>query len=88
MVMQGFQNTNNQFLEALAKGDAAGCAAVYPEDGKLLPTNSPILTGRQAIQEFWQGAINMGVKGATLQTVELDEQGDTAIEIGAYIRWI
>ncbi len=82
--MQGIQDTNNQFLEALAKGDAAGCADVYPEDGKLLPTNSPILTGRQAIQEFWQGAINMGVKGATLQTVELDEQGDTAIEIGAY----
>ena len=84
MVMQGIQTTIEQFVQALARGDAAGCAGVYPEDGKLLPTNSPMLTGRQAIQEFWQGAIDMGVKSATLQTLELDEQGDTAIEIGAY----
>lgn len=84
MVMQVIESTNAQLIEALRRGDAAGCAAAYPEDGKILPTNSPMLSGRQAIQEFWQGAINMGVKGATLRTVELEEIGTTAIEIGAY----
>ncbi len=84
MVMQAIESTNDQLIEALRRGDAAGIAAVYPEDGKILPPNSPMLSGRQAIQEFWQGAINMGVKDATLRTGELEEIGATAIEIGAY----
>ena len=65
-------------------GRAAGCAAEYREDGKLLPTNSPTLTGRDDIQQFWQMLIDLGANGATLQTVELTEHGDTAVEVGAY----
>ena len=84
MVMQGIASTNNQFLEALRRGDAAGCAAVYADDGIILPPNSPMLRGRAAIQEFWQGVINIGVRDATLQTVELEDKGDTAVEMGAY----
>ncbi|MEE9277686.1 MAG: DUF4440 domain-containing protein [Dehalococcoidia bacterium] len=84
MAIQGITDTNSQFIAAIARGDAAGCAAVYPDDGILLPPNAPTFTGRQAIQEFWQGAIDMGVKGANLKTVSLEEHGNTAIEIGAY----
>jgi uncharacterized protein (TIGR02246 family) len=84
MVMQGVTKTNDQLAAALGRGDASGCAAVYTEDAKLLPPNSPLVTGKQAIQAFWQGGIDMGIKGATLQTVELEEHGDTVIEVGTY----
>ena len=84
MVTQGIRDTNRQFIDALARGDAAGVTAVYAEDGKLLPSNSPMLSGRQAIQEFWQGVIDSGIRGATVETVDLEELGDTAIEVGAY----
>ena len=31
-------------------------ADMYTEDGKLLPPNSPMLAGKQAIRAFWHGA--------------------------------
>ncbi len=76
--------TNGQFIEALRRGDAAGCAAVYTADGRVFPTHSPMLCGRPAIQAFWQSAIDMGIRDATLETLDLEEQGDVVIETGAY----
>ena len=52
MVTQGTSATNRQFEEALARGDAAGCAAVYSDDCKILPPDSPELTGKQAAQSL------------------------------------
>ena len=83
MVTQGTSATNRQFEEAIRRGDAAGCAAVYTDDAWLLPPDSPALTGRQAAQEFWQGIINIGVKGVSLQTLDMEEMGDRAMERGA-----
>jgi uncharacterized protein (TIGR02246 family) len=83
MVTQGTSSTNRQFDAAIARGDAAACAAVYTEDAKILPPDSLALTGRQAGQEVWQSIINIGVKGISLQTLELEEMGDTAVERGA-----
>ncbi len=83
MVTQGTTATNRQFEEAIARGDAAACAAVYTDDAKILPPDSPVLTGKQAAQELWQSFINMGVKGVSLQRLELEEMGDRAVERGA-----
>ena len=84
MTMQAISDTNNRFLDALSRGDSAGCASIYTEDGKVMPAESPTVAGREAVQQFWQAIIDMGAKRATLQTADLDEQGDTAIESGAY----
>ena len=83
MVTQGTSATIRQFEEAIARGDAAACAAVYTEDAKILPPESPAMTGKQAAQGLWQGFIDMGVKGISLQTLELEEMGDRAVERGA-----
>jgi len=83
MVTQGTSATNRQFEEAIARGDAAACAAVYTDDAKILPPDSPALTGKQAAQGLWQSIIDMGVKGISLQTLELEEMGDGAVERGA-----
>ncbi len=83
MVTQGTSATNRQFEEAIARGDAAGCAAVYTDDAKILPPDSPGLTGKQAAQGLWQGILDMGVKGVSLQTLEMVEMGDQAVERGA-----
>ncbi len=83
MVTQGTSATNRQFEEAFARGDAAACAAVYTDDAKILPPDSPVLTGKQAAQAMWQSFIDMGVKRVSLQTLELEEMGDRAVERGA-----
>ena len=75
---------NERFMEAFGRGDAAGLASTYTRDAKLLPPNSDVVTGNQAIQEFWQGAMNMGIRAATLETVELEDHGDAVIEMGKY----
>ena len=83
MVTQGTSATSRQFEEAIARGDAAACAEVYTDDAKILPPDSPALTGKQAAQGLWQGILDMGVKGVSLQTLELEEMGDIAVERGA-----
>jgi uncharacterized protein (TIGR02246 family) len=76
--------TNQQFEAAFDRSDAAALAALYTREGQLLPPNSEIVSGTDAIQAFWQGAMDMGIKEAALETIELDEHGDTAVEVGRY----
>jgi ketosteroid isomerase-like protein len=83
MVTQGTSATNRQFEEAIARGYAAACAAVYSDDAKILPPDSPELSDKQAAQSLWQGIIDMGVKSVSLKTLEMEEMGDTAVERGA-----
>ena len=42
------------------------------------------MEGTQAIRQFWQGAMDMGVKEADIEIHEVESQGDTAYEIGRY----
>jgi uncharacterized protein (TIGR02246 family) len=78
------QAVNEIFMSTFARGDAAGMGGLYTEKGQLLPSNSDFVTGRKAIQDFWKGAMDMGIKNAKLQTIELEEHGDSAYEVGKY----
>ena len=73
-----------QFMAAFSRGDAAGAAAVYTADAQVLPPNSDVITGQQAIQTFWQSAMDMGVKAVKLVTVEVAGDGKTAYEVGQF----
>ncbi len=81
-LQDGVHSTNRAFETAFAQGDAAGAAAVYTADGQALPPNGATVTGREALQRFWQGVMDMGVKSVTLETVELEPCGEMAYEIG------
>lgn len=74
---------NRGFGAAAARKDYAGMAAFYTEDAKVLPPDSPIVSGRKAIEEFWRSAANaLGLTDITLKTVDLEVAGDIAYEIG------
>jgi uncharacterized protein (TIGR02246 family) len=75
---------NEQFEAAVARADAAGLAALYTENGQLLPPNADAQTGREAIQAVWQSVLDMGIKKAKLEIVEVEDLGDTAIEVSRY----
>jgi uncharacterized protein (TIGR02246 family) len=81
---QAITAANENFMATFLRGDAAGMASLYTADGQLLPTNSDVVSGSAAIQAFWQAAMNMGIKAAKLETVELEGHGDTAHEVGRY----
>lgn len=75
---------NRQFTEAAAKGDAAAMAALYTESGQAFPPGGEVVSGRQALKDFWQAVLDSGVKEAKLETVEVAGTGDFAFEAGKY----
>ena len=75
---------NARFMEAFARGDAAGVAACYTRDAQLLPSHSDFVTGVRAIEEFWKGAMGLGIASARLESIEVENFGDAALEIGRY----
>lgn len=72
------------FTEAFKRGDAAAIAAWYSTDATLLPPDSRMMKGRDAIQTFWQGAMNAGGKEARLETLEVEVRDDLAYEVGRF----
>jgi uncharacterized protein (TIGR02246 family) len=75
---------NEQFMAAFEAQDAAGLAALYTKGGQVLPPNSDFVTGREAIQGFWQAGMDMGLRRAKMDIVEVEGRGKTAIEVSKY----
>ena len=68
--------------ELLNAGNAAGVAELYTEDAALMPPGAARLDGREAIRQFWQGMLDAGVGDILVTTQEVEEAGDSAVEIG------
>ena len=83
-VKSAIEAANAQFSAAAAKGDGAGLAALYAADGQVLPPGSEVMRGGGAIQKFWQGALDSGIAGVELKTLEVFGHGPTATEVGQY----
>jgi uncharacterized protein (TIGR02246 family) len=71
--------------EALTRGDAAGAAALYADDGKLLTSEARVISGRKEIEAYWRAGITFGLARVELHLVELDVDGGMAVEIGRYV---
>jgi uncharacterized protein (TIGR02246 family) len=83
-VKGAIEAANGQFSAAAAKGDGAALAALYSPDGQVMPAGSDPIRGAEAIQKFWQGALDSGVAAIGLKTIEVFGHGPTATEVGAY----
>ena len=83
-VRQAIEAANKKFEAAASRGDGPAAAALYTAAGQLLPAQSDVVSGTQAIGQFWQGAFNSGIKGVSLTTLEVEGHGNTAHEIGKY----
>ena len=73
------------FESTFARADAAGMAALYTSDGMLLPTGTGMISGSEAIQDFWQGAMDMGVATAKIDIAEVSEHADVVVDVGHYV---
>jgi len=77
-VRPAIEAANARFSAIAAKRDAAGLAMLYATDGQLLPAGSDVVRGREEIQKFWQGALDSGIAGIELKTLEVFAAGSTA----------
>ena len=83
-IQAAIRAVDDDFEAAFETGNAAEIAELYTDDGMLLPAGSDVVQGKKGIAAFWQGAMDMGIKHATLEITEIEQHGDTAIDVGRY----
>lgn len=83
-VRETISANNRKFSDAFLRGDAAAIAALYTDDARLLPPAAPPMRGKEAIENFWRGAMGMGIKEAWLETVDVETGGELACETGQF----
>ncbi len=72
---------NEKFMETYRRGDARGMGELYTEDAQLLPPNSDFVRGKQAIGDYWGGAMDSGIRSVSLHTGEVEQHGERVIEV-------
>ena len=83
---QAIRGQVDQWLQLVKAKDAAAIAALYTEDGAVMPSNGPIGKGHDAIQKTW--ASMMGTPGFDLtftpEQIIVSSSGDMALDRGTY----
>lgn len=77
--------TDSAFVTAAGAGDAAGVAAIYLPDSRLMPPNMPTIEGRDAIQKFWGGFLDAYQLKITVAADEVEGRGDLAYARGHFV---
>ena len=65
---------NSMFCEALRRGAPEEMASLYTGDAEVLAPGSGTVRGHQAIEEFWHGTLDMGIRNIELD-LPLDPAG-------------
>ena len=84
-VRRAIEDGGRRLGEALTSKNFSAAAALYTEDGQVMPPDGPIVGGgRAGIAEFWKGAVAaLGLQSAVLKTLEVEVSGpDSAFEVG------
>ena len=72
------------FAKALNDKDAEAASLLYAEDASLVPPNKPIVTGRENIKKYWQGAVDAGSTIVSISTLGSGEMGDLGQQFGTF----
>ncbi|HEY9115115.1 MAG TPA: DUF4440 domain-containing protein [Bacteroidales bacterium] len=83
-VSNQIMETNTAISEAVGAGDVDALTSFYTSDAKLLPANSAVIDGQQAISVFWAATIQMGINKVLFETSKAEKYGNIAIEEGNY----
>jgi len=76
----------DRWLQLVKAKDAAGIAALYAEDGAVMPPNAPIGKGRAAIEQTWASMIQAPGFELTFVSDQIivSSSGDLALDRGTY----
>ena len=82
--LQAIKAVSQQFADNFNSGNIAALAALYAEEAKLLPPNSPSIVGKESIQAFFQASYDAGVGDLQITVIELSVSEDMAHKVGKY----
>ena len=78
------RRNNRKFSQSIRTRDLVEIEKLYTEDTILMPPNDDMVRGRRGTVEFWSASLKMGLRNATLFTMEAQRSGDEIREIGSY----
>jgi uncharacterized protein (TIGR02246 family) len=74
-----------QWARTAAAHDLEGCVLYYSDDASILPPNSPIASGKQAIRAVWASVLGPGASLSwQVSRLEVSRSGDLAYVMGVY----
>jgi uncharacterized protein (TIGR02246 family) len=83
---EGIRKFNEAAMAASRNQDAAAKASLWTEDTRFLAPGQEMISGRAAVQAFWQSGFDRGVYDLVLESVEITSLGEgVAYEIGRSI---
>ena len=72
------------FEQAFYRGDADTISRMYTENAELLIPEAPMISGREPIRQVWKSIVGSGGNAVQVNTVEVQESGDWAYEVGTF----
>lgn len=78
------QAANEMFVQHFEGAQFTQLAELYTLDGAVLPPNTEVTRGREAIAGFWQAVYSSGIRSVKLDTAEVEDCGHLAMEVGFY----
>ena len=83
---QAIRGQVDRWLQLVKAKDAAAIAALYAEDGAVMPSNAPIGEGRAAIQQTWASMMRTPGLDMTFvpEQIIVSTSGDMALDRGTY----
>ena len=82
-VQQAVESFVTKYLDTYNKKDAAGLAALYTEDGILVPPG-PIATGRPGIEKAWRAVFDAGRTGLKYKIQQSRADGNLVWSVGQF----
>ena len=71
------------YIEKYNNKDAAGVAALYAEDGVLVPPG-PMVSGKANIEKAWQAAFDAGRTGIRYDIKQVQAEGNIVLVVGQF----
>lgn len=83
-IKKSMKETNDLFnAEVFGKRNFDALDHIYTSEARILPPGAPMISGRNAIKQFWSGLVlSANAKSAVLSSVDVMQTGEGAVEIG------
>ncbi len=82
--LDGLRAMGTKWQAAFDAKDPAAIAALYADNGAMLPPNDSAAQGRAAVEAFWVAFLSSGVGGGIKDT-EVYASGDLGYKSGSYV---
>ena len=81
---KAIEEANAKMSSYAAKGDSVDFANLYTDDAIVLPPNSNIVQGHDAIESYWGSTLRLGKINVQLNIKDAFGSGNIAVETGNY----